>query len=279
MIANLFQAEVGWSWYPSIVIGFSAWTLLYIWAHRGRQTPFFQQFAFHFGTVIGLLALISPLDELGDEYLFSVHMVQHLLLMFVTAPMWLIGTPSWLIDNIVPDRFDKVVIRLTNPIITFFVFVGVLYIWHIPAIYDLALASEAIHIFEHICFIGAALIGWWPVIGSSSVKIPKPAPPLRILYLFLLALPCTALAAILTFAPKPLYPFYELAPHIFGMSALQDQQLGGLLMWLPTHLILLLVLGITFIKWFTEADRIGQQNKFKTENLDGYGTDLQKLGV
>jgi len=87
---------------------------------------------------------------------------------------------------------------------------------------------------------------------------------MRILYLFLLAIPCTALAAILTFAPAPLYPFYVTAPHSFGLDALQDQHLGGLLMWLPTHLVLLVALGITFFKWFTDSSRESEQELVKT---------------
>jgi putative membrane protein len=279
MNAPQFQPAIGWSWYPSVVIGFSLWTVLYIWANRGKQTPFLQQIAFHIGTLTGLLALISPLDELGDEYLFSAHMVQHLLLMFVVAPMWLIGTPGWLLNNIVPTRIDKHVNRLLNPLLSFLVFVGVLWIWHVPSIYDMALESEAIHVFEHICFIGAALIGWWPVARARTARFPKLAPPMRIIYLFLLAVPCTALAAILTFSTNPLYPFYELAPHTFGMSALQDQHLGGLLMWLPTHLILLLALGITFAKWFAEENKFSQQNSSRIESIDEYPKDFLKLGA
>jgi len=80
------------------------------------------------------------------------------------------------------------------------------------------------------------------------------------LYLFLLAVPCTALAAILTYAKTPLYPFYVTAPRLYGLSALQDQHLGGLVMWLPTHMFLLLALGITFLRWFTESTRKARQD-------------------
>jgi len=260
----LLHGEPGWTWYPSVVIGFSLWTLLYMWANRGRHTPLIQQVAFHLGTLVGLLALVSPLDELGDEYLFSAHMLQHLLLMFVTAPLWLLGTSGWLVDGIIPKRLDKLVKRLAGPMSAFVAFVGVLWFWHIPAIYEIAQESEAVHIFEHLSFIGAALIGWWPVIGTETSRIPKPAPPVRMLYLFLLAVPCTALAAILTYAKTPLYPFYLTAPRMYGLSALQDQHLGGLLMWLPTHMFLLLALGITFLRWFASSSRKADQDFAKT---------------
>jgi cytochrome c oxidase assembly factor CtaG len=274
--------QIGWTWYPSVVIGFGLWTLLYAWANRGRHTPLIQQIAFHLGTLAGLLALVSPLDELGDEYLFSAHMVQHLLLMFVTAPLWLLGTPGWLVDGIIPKRLDGLIKRLASPMFAFVAFVGVLWFWHIPAVYEMAQESEAIHIFEHLTFIGAALIGWWPVAGAETSRIIKPNPPVRMLYLFLMAIPCTGLAAILNFAHTPLYPFYITAPHIFGLDALQDQHLGGLLMWLPTHMFLLLAISITFFKWFVEADRKASQDIADSDGGDAgsrFANDIQKLGV
>jgi putative membrane protein len=264
MNSPLLHGAPGWTWYPSVLIGFSLWTLLYVWANRDKHTPLVQQVAFHLGTLAGLIALVSPLDELGDEYLFSAHMVQHLLLMFVTAPLWLLGTPGWLVDGIIPERLDKLAKRLAGSMSAFVAFVGVLWLWHVPAVYGLAQESEAVHIFEHLSFIGAALIGWWPVIGAENSRIPKPAPPIRMLYLFLLAVPCTALAAILTYAQTPLYPFYVTAPRLYGLSALQDQHLGGLLMWLPTHLFLLLALGITFLRWFASSSRKARQDFAKT---------------
>lgn len=247
--------RVGWSWYPSVLIGLGLWTFLYQRATIHSQTPLAQKIAFHLGTLAALLALVSPLDELGDEFLFSAHMVQHLLLIFVSAPLWLIGTPGWLIDKIFSKRFAELFKRLANPIFAFVVFVGVLFFWHIPTIYEMAQESETIHIIEHLTFIGAALIGWWPVAGAEDCCIPKPGPPLRMFYLFLLAIPCTCLAAVLTFSSAPMYPFYVQAPHFFGLDALQDQRLGGLLMWLPTHMFLLLAMAITFHNWFKDANQ------------------------
>jgi len=253
--------SVGWSWYPSVVIGFSIWTILYVVVvQRGNPTSSIQQIAFHLGTLVGLIALVSPLDELGDGYLFSAHMVQHLLLMFITAPLWLIGTPGWMVDRVIPKGLIKTVKWFTGPMSAFAAFVLILWFWHIPFIYEMAQESEGIHIFEHLTFIGAALIGWWPVAGTETSIIPKPVPPVRMLYLFLLAIPCTALASILTFAHTPLYPFYITAPHPLGLNALQDQHLGGLLMWVPTHMFLFLALSITFLRWFTDSERQAEQN-------------------
>lgn len=252
-----------WTFYPSVLIGFGLWTTAYVvvtgygrvrsgW---GKPPTLLQRVAFHVGTLVGLIALISPLDELGDEYLFSAHMVQHLLLMFVTAPLWLVGTPGWLIDLMIPAPLKKLARWITSPLPAFAVFTGVMLVWHIPSLYNLAQHNEAIHIFEHLTFIGSALIGWWLVAASESDSITLPTPPVRMLYLFLLAIPMTALSAILTFASAPLYSFYIEAPRLFGLSVLEDQRLGGLLMWIPAHMVLFLAFGITFQKWLVSEER------------------------
>jgi cytochrome c oxidase assembly factor CtaG len=247
---------VGWSWHPSVLIGLGLWTLAYVWAIRnGPRTPVLHQVLFHLGTLAALIALVSPLDELGDEYLFSAHMAQHLLLMFAAAPLWLLGTPGWLVDRSIPGQFSRLAGWLTRPLPAFGVFMGVMYLWHVPAVYGAAQGSEALHIFEHLTFIGAALIGWWPVAGPATSRFPTPAPPIRILYLFLLGAACTAISAVLTFAKVPMYSFYVSVPHSPGLGALDDLHLGGLLMWVPTHLVLILAAAITFFSWFADTER------------------------
>ena len=252
----------GWVWYPSVLIGISLWTgayLILIGPLRRRNAwgaapLLWQQIAFHSATLVLLLALISPLDELGDEYLFSAHMLQHLLMVFVTPPLWLLGCPAWLIDLVLPKQLVVPATWITRPVAAFIVFTSVMYIWHVPALYNLAQANEGVHIIKHLMYIGAGLIGWWPVASQTGSMLPRPPAPLSMLYLFLLAIPCTALAAILTFSSRPLYASYIEAPRFFGLSVLEDQRLGGLLMWLPTHMIILLALGITFFNWFGDNE-------------------------
>jgi cytochrome c oxidase assembly factor CtaG len=276
-------SQVNWSWDPSVVAGFCIWTLFFIMATRGREIPLGKRIIFHTGTLIGLLALVSPIDELGDEYLFSAHMVQHLPLLFIVGPLWLLGTPMGMLDRYLVKAAEKPMKLLLAPITAFFIFVSVLWFWHIPFFYDMAQESETIHIVEHITFIGAGLIGWWPVAGPRMRQIIKPEAPVRMLYLCLLAVPCTSLAAILVFSKAPLFPFYVTAPHIFGLSALQDQHLGGLLMWLPTHMVLLLAIGITFLSWFngSEVKQVVNSNSTLEEVIFRNQTDIetQELGV
>jgi len=251
----------GWAPYPSVLIGFGLWTIAYVMAtghlrirnNWGKRPASVQQISFHIGTLVGLIALTSPLDQLGDEYLFSAHMSQHLLLMFVAAPLWLVGTPDWLIDLAIPASLKQSVKWIMRPMPAFVIFTVVMWIWHLPALYDLAQNNEGLHIFEHLAFMGAALIGWWPVAAHSKAT-PQPAASVRMLYLFMLAVPMTALSAILTFSTNPFYAFYVNAPRLFGLSALDDQRLGALLMWVPAHMVLFLALGLTFRKWFVEED-------------------------
>jgi putative membrane protein len=256
--------QVGWSWYPSVIIGFSLWTILYtIGANSSKSVTLAQRISFHAGTIAGALALLSPLDKLGDDYLFSAHMIQHLLLMFVAAPLWLAGLSGDLVDRIIPRTWDNLMKRFTGPVSAYLAFVVVMGFWHIPSVFEAVQGNEGLHIFEHLTFIGAALLGWWPALGPISSRFHMLQAPARMMYLFLLAFPCTALAALLTFARAPLYPFYLSAPHIFGLNALQDQHLGGLLMWLPTHMILLLVLGIIFFRWFLENSLKAERDYIK----------------
>jgi len=186
-----------------------------------------------------------------------------LLLMFGTTPLWLIGTPGWMVDRIIPKALTNFVRWLTSSMVAFAAFAFVMIVWHIPSLYELVQANEGIHIFEHLTYIGAGLIGWWPVMGGETSNFPRPEAPARMLYLFLLSIPCTALGSLLTLAHVPFYSFYATAPHPFGLDALQDQHLGGLLMWMPTHLFLLVALGITFMKWFRDSELRSKNNFVK----------------
>lgn len=208
-----------------------------------------QVILFLLGIAVILLALISPLDRLGDEYLFSAHMAQHMLLIQVMAPLLLLGTPGWLLRPLIARPAAARLARiLTRPIAAYLLLNVVFLSWHLPALYDLALKDERIHIFQHLTFMVSSLIAWWPVLGPLPELISL-SHPLKILYLFLQCLLITLLSALLVFSPKALYPYYEAAPRPFDISAHADQQLGGLLMWVPGSLLYLLAISILFFRW------------------------------
>lgn len=227
----------------------------------GKPLPVSRQLAFHAGTFSLFLALVSPLDVLADEYLFSAHMVQHMLLLYVAPPLWLIGLPDWAMSlSALGDILRRVAGYLTRPLIAFLIFNGIMWTWHLPSLYEAALANENLHIFEHLTFLAAAVIGWWPVLAplpGSARRLPSFT---RSLYLFLSAFPCTALAALLTLSTTVLYPFYGAHPWQWGLSPLADQRLGGLIMWLPADMILMLVnMGILY-RWFKGSDLVKTTN-------------------
>jgi putative membrane protein len=213
----------------------------------GPAVPPLRQLAFYLGCLVMLLALISPLDGLGDEYLLSAHMAQHMLLAFVAPPLWLLGTPDWLVRLLLPPGLAE---RLVNPVFAFLVFNGVFWVWHLPRFYDAALNNDALHILEHLMFMAAGLIGWAPVIGPA---FPSPRNPFsRFVYLVPSMFSCNALAALITLAPVQLYRFYGQAPLHFGLTPLEDQYVAGLSMWLPGDMLYLVLFLWTFKTLFDE---------------------------
>lgn len=207
------------------------------------------------GYLILWFALVSPLDTLGDEYLFSAHMVQHMLLAIAVPPLLLLGTPQWLQEWVVARLHVTRVLRwLGQPVLAFGIFNADLWLWHAPALYDATLANAAVHAFEHLTFFGLGLLFWLPILGPART-VPRISKGFAVFYLFLGCQPMVVLGALLTFAAAPLYAPYVEAPRIWGLSSLQDQLLGGLIMWFPTNIPYVLGLTICFFQWLGEQER------------------------
>lgn len=195
------------------------------------------------GLFLVWIAVASPLATL-DEQLLSVHMAQHLLLMTLAPPLILLGAPSkpfrhgfpaFMRRVLSPIRVSPAVQRLgrvlTAPLTCWLVATGVLIGWHFPAAYKLGLGSHSWHAIEHSSFFAAGILFWWPVIP----RWPAIAPRARwsvVVYLFLATLPCDVLSAFLTFCDRVVYASYLNVPRRFNISALQDQQFAGTLMWI-----------------------------------------------
>jgi putative membrane protein len=202
---------------------------------------------------IMFLALVSPLDELGDSYLFSAHMVQHLCLTIVGPPLLLIGTPGWLVDSLLRKPVIFSIVRaMTFPAVAFFLFNFDFWLWHAPPLYNATLENQNIHILEHVTFIVFGVLNWWPIFNPSAL-LPRLSIGGQVLYLFLSGMPTVALGAGLTFFP-PLYAPYLAAPRIWGLSPASDQQLGGLIMWVPGNIAYIFVVSILFIRWMQGQD-------------------------
>jgi putative membrane protein len=254
---------LAWNLEPSLILGFAALLGLYFYAAGPLRRRFGwaerieprQIAAFVAGVVILILALMSPLDALGDEYLFSAHMVQHTLIALVAPPLLLLGTPGWMIEALLRPQAVRWVVRwLAYPVVAFGLFNADLWLWHVPALYDATLQNELIHIVEHLTFIGFGIIFWLPILSPTPL-IPRISRMFGVLYLFLACQPMVALGALLTFAAAPFYEPYVFAPRIWGLDPLTDQQLGGLIMWLPTNIPYLIGLSVLFFRWVGDQDR------------------------
>lgn len=253
------QILASWNFTPSIWLGFAILVGGYALAvgplrrrnKWGAPVSKIRQAAFYLGALAAWLALVSPLDFLADNYLLSAHMVQHLLLILVAPPLCLVGMPDWLVDRALAGRFLRTIAyQVTRPLPAFILFNGLFLVWHLPAFYDAALANENIHILEHLCFLLAAVIGWWPVLGPSRKAAPPASQPVQMLYMFFNMFPSTALAAIITFSANPPYPFYASVQRLWSLSVQTDQQLAGLIMWMPGTMVFFIFFSLIFARWF-----------------------------
>jgi putative membrane protein len=205
--------------------------------------------AFYGGVLVAAFALLSPLHVLGESYLLSAHMVQHLLLTVVVPPLLLLGTAGWMLRPLLRvGPFRRLAGVLLTPIPAFLVFNAVFVIWHAPPLYQLALTNPLVHAAEHSGLLLFALVAWWPVYGPLP-EFPRLPHGAQVLYLFFMSLPPTVLGAIITLAEVPIYARYWEAPRVFGLSPLADQQLGGLIMWIPGALAYFVALSVVFFLW------------------------------
>ena len=283
-----------WDLAPYILIPLALVVSIYIvgrWRLRRRSkypSPMAAGDLLYLGGVLALLlALVSPIDVYAGD-LFFMHMVQHLLLMMVAAPLLLLANPVskilWAFPQAVRHRLGGVlnssgVLRLvlrgvTVPIIAWLIFVVTIWVWHTPVSYNAALASEGLHLLEHLTMFGAAVIFWWPVIGPAPVRSHLPH-PLRFLYLFLALFQNVILGAILTFADGPVYSHYVGAPDHWGMMGDADQQLGGVLMWVPGTMMYFAALALLFFVWLDQEERRTskwqEMEEIRRRHLSGIG--------
>jgi len=272
-----------WNWEPSILIGTLLIVGLYLCAigplrrryYPDEQVKTGQTVSFLLGMLFMFLALVSPLDELGDSYLFSAHMVQHLVLTIVGPPLLVIGTPAWFLKPIVRNKVAfRIAKALTYPAVAFVLYNADFWLWHAPPLYNATLENQNIHILEHLTFIAFGILNWWPIF-SPSKDLPRLSIGGQVLYLFLSGMPSVLLGAGLTFSP-PLYAPYIAAPRVWGISAATDQQLGGLIMWVPVSIAYIVIMSILFIRWMQqqEAKQLAQESEeYEQQDAeDGAGT-------
>lgn len=216
-----------WNWQPSILGGTMLIVVLYTYAvgplrekfHLADEVSLGKALAFLLGVNLMFLSLFSALDELGDRYLFSAHMLQHLILSMGGPPLMLLGTPDWLIQPLLRHR---VVLRLgkvlTHPAVAFILFNADFWLWHAPPLYDATLFNENLHILEHLSFVIFGLIYWWPMVSPVKEGLPRLSMGGQILYLFFSSMPMVLCRSGADRCAAAVCPLYSCATRLGALS-------------------------------------------------------------
>ena len=260
-----------WSLEPLVVAGLVLTGYLYLrgigalWgsAGRGHGVRRWEVALFGAGWALLLLALLSPLHRLG-ETLFSAHMAQHELLMAAAAPLLVLGRPivAWLWA--IPMSWRKTIGGwaaagpvqagwevLSTPLVAWSLHAVAIWMWHVPVLYQKSLARDAVHSIQHLSFLGTGLLFWWALLSGREGRLGRPA---AVLYLFTTSLHTTLLGALLAFSSTVWYPIYQSRTAPWGMTPLEDQQLAGLIMWVPAGLAYLLAALAVTASWLEDRN-------------------------
>ena len=269
--ATLWDFLLDWQFEPITLLPLLVMAGVYLvgkqrLAHLTHQRPQGQWF-FAAGYATLAVALLSPIHSFSEE-LFFVHMVQHVLLMSVAAPLLLLANPLsvmlWSLPLSARGAVGHALARqgwllgvlqfVTRPAMAWSLFVVNLWLWHQPRAYQAALENELVHYLQHLLFFFSAVLFWWPVIGPAPLR-SRLSYPARMLYVFLTWIPNSVLGAGITFAPTVLMSFYADRPRHWGIDALTDQQLAGLLMWIPGDAIYAAAMMVLLLAILRQEDR------------------------
>lgn len=249
-----------WSWDPTVLAGTVALGAGYLWLIRGRPQPTtwspMARVCFAGGLLALFLALESPIDVGGDHYLFSLHMLQHLLLAMIVPPLLLLGLPdAW-------RAFDRIRV---SPLAANIIFNLVLAVWHLPVLYQATLRDEPIHVLEHLSFLAAGVLFWWPIMQPATIARAMTVVG-KMAYLGFAGVPPTILGLAFILSPTVIYPFYAAAPRVTPLSALDDQLIAGLVMFGLGNLIYFVAIWIIFFSLDDKRATAGEQPPVNIES-------------
>jgi putative membrane protein len=257
-----------WTWPPEILIPLLLAAGLYglgvtrmLRRSSNRRSFLRPILCFALGWSSLVVALDSPLHEIGEQ-LFWVHMTQHEILMLISAPLLVLGRPLIAFLWALPPPWREAAARVgrlrtfkkgwaltSAPLSAWLLSALALWSWHVPWLFDQTLRSDWIHAAQHTTFLVTALIFWWPVVNRT----PALGYGGGLVYIFTTIMHTSVLGALLTFAPRPWYSSYLMTAPAWHLTALEDQQIGGLIMWIPAGTVLLLVALVLLVKWIQES--------------------------
>jgi putative membrane protein len=254
--------DVHWNLSPAVLIPIAAYAGVYLWRFRaaraeegGRGAGWPQLAAFGAAVLVLLAAVASPIDGLGEDYLFSAHMVQHVLIGDI-APVLVLLALSRVIMRPATRRLigvERRLGRLAHPVTFIAVWLGLIYLWHIPALYDAALESPALHALEHASFFAAGLAVWWPLIQPVPMRrrLTGLAP---FAYIGGAKAGLGLLGLYLAWSGSAIYDHYESVPRIWGLSAVSDQNVGGAIMMVEQSIVLVIAFCVLFVRMLAQSE-------------------------
>lgn len=261
---------------PEIVDGVIASSVLYAlatgpartWLAPGTAFPKKQAFFFYLGSLFLWLAVATPLDEISENYLFSAHMLQHIILIYPVALFWLLGFPAWLLRPLLAMEWSRpLLLFFTKPLVAFLTFNAIFYAWHLPGLYEWALRDSKIHFLEHAFFMFGAILLWWPLVHPLP-ELPKFHAGGQMLYLLAGSVIQMPLFGFLAFGNSVFYPTYRDAPRICFLDAYGDQQMGAVIMKITAMLVMFATLVVVFSRWYIKEEG-GRITRFDRELLKG----------
>jgi putative membrane protein len=257
-----------WEFDPGVVIPLVISAGLYLLGIRRQKSLSRWQIAcFWSGWIMLVLALVSPIHPAG-EVLFSAHMVQHEILMLVAAPLLVLSRPLVTFLWGMPFEWRRAIGRwsksgpvrrswtfVTEPLSAWWIHAAAIWIWHAPLMFQSTLKSDMAHTAQHLSFFLSALLFWWALFYAHGRRSYGAG----VFYLFTTAVHTSILGALLTFAPHVWYPAYSTTTQAWGLTPLEDQQIGGLIMWVPAALVYLAAGLALFSAWLNESDAMLQR--------------------
>ena len=254
--------QLHWFQDPAVLAPLALIAFIYVRRFRearresgGRGATWLHALAFAGGMLALLAALVTPIDGLGDEYLFSAHMLQHVLLGDI-APLLLLLSLSRVILRPVTRRLvriERALGPLASPVTAIVIWLGTMYLWHVPALYDAAIEHPLVHAVEHFSFFAAGIALWWPLVQPIPMRHGLTGlQPLA--YIAGAKGGLAALGLVLAWSSTAFYPFYEDAPRIWGLTAVEDQNVAGVIMMVEQSFTLVLVLVWVFVRMLARSE-------------------------
>jgi putative membrane protein len=258
--------DYSWTFSPGVILAVALVGTLYVrrWGRARREAgpagaPGWRLACFVGGLVLVLAALVSPIDRLGEQ-LFVIHMVQHLLLLDLASILLISGLTRVILRPVTRrvQRIERAAGPLASPAFAVVAYVGGMYLWHVPALYDAALEHAGIHALEHIMFGAIGGLYWWHLLSPirSRHRLGGLGP---VAYMFSAKILVGLLGVLLTFSPDALYSFYQDRPRYWGMSAVTDQNVGGAVMALQQSIVMGIAMVVLFLRQLSESERDAQR--------------------